>query len=109
MRGDRQNWGRKQGGDPSLQQAQAMLSPLKKELEQLSEKILTLNGERAGERAAVRRQLLTPLVELRREPTSSRASAAPTQDEFNELVDDVRALYLTLARISALLEGSSRG
>lgn len=82
----------------------SQINQISRELRLLSEKALTLNGERNTQQAAVRHSSLAPLQELRAEPVAAEAVAAPTKAEFDALVQDVRALYRTLAQLAARLE-----
>lgn len=74
----------------------------------IKEKVETLTAERGNPGdAAVRRSQLGRLSQIPA-ATSAHADAAPTQAEFNALVDDVHAIGTQLFAIADLLARLSR-
>ncbi|MRX32802.1 hypothetical protein [Aminobacter sp. MDW-2] len=77
-----------------------------REFSDLTETVDTLAGKRprAAEKAAVRIEDLAGLLLLTPKIKASRAGAAPTADEFNALVDDVKAIHDRLSTIVQALQ-----
>lgn len=86
------------------QQFDNYLSQLLKDFSTIKEKVETLNGDRQDKtNAAIKVGQVTGVFEVRAEPTSRLAAAAPTMDEFNALVTDVQAVYAGINAIRTML------
>lgn len=98
-------------GNKELQQEiaqylQQSMGRMREDFAIVKEKAEVLYGERGDKsNAAVRRSDLKPLRQISL-PTSERASAAPTQSEFNALVDDVHEINQQLRALSKALSGT---
>lgn len=84
------------------------LNPLREQVRRIEEEIGVLNGDRRKnpDSAALRRSDLGLLSEIPAKPRSEKTASGATEvtpDEFNALVDDVRAIYQKLVAISELL------
>ena len=71
----------------------------------LKQDIEVLAGKRGSpdEAAARIKHLRAILLTVPAQPKASTVSAAPTMDEYNQLLEDVRAMYAGINALRALL------
>lgn len=84
------------------------INPLRDQVQRIGEDVAVLNGNRPKNlgSAALRRNDLSLLSQIPAKPRSEKTASGATEvtpDEFNALVDDVRAIYQRLVAISELL------
>ena len=94
------------GQEQSLSiQLDRMLAPLMKRFQLVAEKVEVMNGDRQNARAkaVIREEGLAPLRDIGRGTARKAAGANPTKEEFDLLVDDVRAIREALNAIAAQL------
>lgn len=82
-----------------------ILGQYSNQIRTVSDKTLTLNGEREANLAAVRLGHLKPIVELRTNTKAKKVDAPPTAEQYNVLLKDLRAVYAALDQLSSALKG----
>lgn len=73
------------------------------EVRRMGEVVRTLNGEAAKEKRAVLLKQFAQLKSLPAEAKAKPVTSAPTANDFNLLLNDVRALYAAINLVSNAL------
>lgn len=81
-----------------------VLGQYSNQIRSVSDKALTLNGERDVRLAAVRFGHLKPFTELRVNTRSRKVTSAPTAEQYNSLLDDLRDVYAAFNQLSSAIE-----
>lgn len=89
--------------DPNLAvQIDRILEPTLKKFSRIVEKVEVLNGDRQGARArtAMRRNDFGSLSDIGRQRSNKADGSTPSKEEFDRLVDDVKAIRDALSAIA---------
>ena len=74
------------------------------EFDRVAEKAAVLAGERNKAASAVRVFDMAPIMELSRDVETKEGTTAPTADDFNSLLKDIRELKLAVTLIGDSLK-----
>ena len=78
------------------------------EFDRVAEKAAVLSGERTKINAAVRIGDLSPLMALTVDVQTKEVTAAPTAEDFNSMLNDIRDLRLAITMIGETMKAKSK-
>ena len=83
------------------------LTRILNEFDRVAEKAAVLAGERYKGVSAVRIVDMMPIMELTRDVETKEVTAAPTAEDFNSLLKDIRELKLAVTLIGESLKAKT--